>query len=61
MLSDYTIEFLRHIKDFFGVTFKIDYFNESDERDTDDKEKNSPKVRLTCVGIGYRNTNKRIN
>jgi len=60
MLSDYTIEFLRHIKDFFGVTFKIDYHKEDiDEEDEDEKEK-SPKVMLTCVGIGYRNTNKRI-
>ncbi|XP_063704441.1 probable RNA 3'-terminal phosphate cyclase-like protein [Culicoides brevitarsis] len=63
MLSEYTVAMLQHLKEFFDVTFKIDYHKDDDEMDDDEEENDensSPKVSLTCVGIGYKNTNKRI-
>lgn len=51
-LTDYTIWFLRHLREFLGITFKIEpYENEEGT--------GSSKVLLTCVGIGYTNINKR--
>jgi RNA 3'-terminal phosphate cyclase-like protein len=46
-LTDYTIEFLRHIKLFFGVTFKI-------EPDPETKT-----VLLTCLGAGFKNLSRK--
>lgn len=53
-LSDYLIWFLRHLKDFFGITFKLEPYESEDMEDND-----SQKVLLTCVGIGYTNISKR--
>lgn len=56
-MSQYTIGFLRHLREFFGITFKI-----SNPQELDDEEEasyGSQKVLLTCVGIGYTNINKR--
>ncbi|XP_060520014.1 probable RNA 3'-terminal phosphate cyclase-like protein [Cylas formicarius] len=54
-LTEYTIGFLRNLREFFGVTFKIEnYENEEDQGGTGSK-----KVLLTCVGIGYTNISKR--
>lgn len=58
MLSEYTVAMLQHLKEFFDVTFKINYHKQDDEEEMD--EEASPKVSLTCVGIGFKNTNKRI-
>lgn len=55
-LSDYTIHFLQHLRDFFGVTFKL----ENPKNEDDDDELNLYKVLMTCVGIGYSNINKRM-
>lgn len=61
-LSEYTISFLQHLKEFFGVMFKLSIHNSSDDDgdgDDDDAEVASHKVRMTCVGIGYVNISKR--
>jgi len=47
-LSPYGIETLRHIKEFFGVTFKV-------ETDMETKT-----VLCTCRGVGFRNLAKRV-
>lgn len=52
-LSEYSIWFLRHLREFLGITFKLDpYENEMEGS-------GSEKVLLTCVGIGYTNISKR--
>lgn len=47
-LTPYTVSFLRHVKDFFGLTFKL----------TPDAPPATTVV-LTCLGVGYRNLAKR--
>lgn len=59
ILSEYTVAMLQHLKDFFDVTFKINYHRE-DLTENVYEEVESPKVSLTCVGVGFKNTNKRI-
>ncbi|CAH1366757.1 unnamed protein product [Tenebrio molitor] len=54
-LSEYAIGFLRHLKEFFGATFKLEHH----EPDEENSGTGSQKVVLTCVGIGYKNINKR--
>ncbi|XP_053610211.1 probable RNA 3'-terminal phosphate cyclase-like protein [Plodia interpunctella] len=53
-LSDYTISFLQHLKEFFGVMFKLEVV-----RDGSDEELSARRVKMTCVGIGYVNISKR--
>ncbi|RLU22671.1 hypothetical protein DMN91_004949 [Ooceraea biroi] len=50
-LTPATMQFLRDLRDFFGVTFKVEHVREEDEV--------LPQVRLICLGIGYTNMNKR--
>jgi len=57
-LSDYTVAFLRHLRDFFGVTFKLEHCKPGD--DEEDAGRGSNKIHMTCLGIGYSNMNKRI-
>lgn len=45
-LSPYTIEMLRHLRDFFGIKFKVD-------PDPDTKT-----VQLSCLGVGFINYSK---
>ncbi|XP_056259671.1 RNA 3'-terminal phosphate cyclase-like protein isoform X1 [Seriola aureovittata] len=52
-LSPYTIEFLRHIRDFFQIMFKIEV-----QKPLEDERKGGDKVLMTCVGVGYSNINK---
>ncbi|KAJ3182117.1 rRNA-processing endoribonuclease [Gaertneriomyces sp. JEL0708] len=47
-LSPFTIQYLRDIKAFLGVTFKI-------QPDHDTRQ-----VVLTCLGVGYTNVNKKV-
>ncbi|KAK5620593.1 rRNA-processing endoribonuclease [Crenichthys baileyi] len=54
-LSPYTIEFLRHIRDFFQVMFKIEV-----QKPLDDERKGGDKVLMTCVGVGYSNISKTV-
>lgn len=46
----FRIQFLRDLRDFFGVTFKIEQIKKEDE---------TSQVRLTCLGTGYTNISKR--
>eukprot|EP00095_Tigriopus_kingsejongensis_P008925 maker-scaffold199_size265817-snap-gene-0.14 protein:Tk08925 transcript:maker-scaffold199_size265817-snap-gene-0.14-mRNA-1 annotation:"rna 3 -terminal phosphate cyclase-like protein" len=56
-LSNYSIQFLRHIKDFFELRFKLE------THDSEEKEEElrfgCDKVMLTCQGTGYVNLSKR--
>nr|CAG4645520.1 EOG090X05X4 [Lynceus sp. MCZ IZ 141354] len=53
-LSTYTIEFLRHLRDFFGIMFKI----ETQQTEDEELRTGADKVLLTCVGVGYTNLSK---
>jgi RNA 3'-terminal phosphate cyclase-like protein len=54
-LSPYTIQFLRHLRDFFQVMFRL----EVEEASTgDEKISAADKVLLTCLGVGYTNINR---
>ncbi|KAF7265965.1 hypothetical protein GWI33_020703 [Rhynchophorus ferrugineus] len=54
-LTEFAIGFLRNLREFFGITFKIEHYeNEDDQGGTGGR-----KVLLTCVGIGYSNISKR--
>lgn len=55
-LSDYSISFLQHLREFFGITFKLDDYKPEDE---DEVIPGADKVLLTCIGIGYTNISKR--
>ncbi|XP_058833572.1 probable RNA 3'-terminal phosphate cyclase-like protein [Topomyia yanbarensis] len=61
-LSQYTVYFLQHLREFFGITFKLE--NADGEEDDDSMEEDgltgSNKVMLTCVGIGYSNYSKKV-
>jgi len=48
-LSPYTIQTLRHLRDFFGVTFKIE------------PEPETQTVLLSCLGCGYKNYAKTVS
>ncbi|CAH0398173.1 unnamed protein product [Chilo suppressalis] len=59
-LSDYTISFLQHLKEFFGVMFKLEAIvQESEESDDEEDMPLANKIKMTCVGIGYVNISKR--
>jgi len=47
-LSPYTLQYTRHLKDFFGTTFKIDLDN------------TTKTVIMTCMGVGFKNLSKRV-
>ena len=56
MLSNYTVNFLRHAKDFLGISFKLETFDPAaDDEDDRDLRLGGNKVLLTCVGTNYRN------
>lgn len=54
-LTPYTIQFLRHLKDVFGVMFKIQAQQSDDDNGAAGGEN---KILLSCVGAGYTNINK---
>ncbi|TMW47567.1 hypothetical protein DOY81_007352 [Sarcophaga bullata] len=56
-LSQYTVHFLQHLRDFFSITFKLENPEEDEEEET---VAGAQKVLLTCVGIGYTNISKRV-
>lgn len=61
-LSQYSITFLQLLREFFGITFKLDTFEEDKDIEDEDLDgvSSSPRVVLTCVGIGYSNITKRV-
>lgn len=60
-LTPFTVQFLRDLKTFFGVTFKVEDFKEGVQDEEDDEEEKSNKTKLhklSCLGTGYINLNK---
>lgn len=55
-LTEYSIALLQHLRDFFGITFKLAPYEPED----DSTENGANRVVLTCVGIGYSNISKRV-
>ena len=55
-LTQYTIEFLRHLRDFFGVMFKFEV--QEGNNDEPGYRVGDPKVLLTCVGVAFSNISK---
>ncbi|KAK2513884.1 Rcl1 [Columba guinea] len=53
-LSPYTIEFLRHLRSFFQIMFKIE------TKTPEEEHMGGEKVLMTCVGIGFSNLSKTI-
>lgn len=51
----FRIQFLRDLRDFFGIVFKLDMVNSEDPNDEEQR-----LVLLTCLGIGYTNINRRV-
>ena len=51
----YSIQFLRHLKEFFGVMFKIQAKQSDDDNSVAGGES---KILLSCVGAEYTNINK---
>ena len=66
-MSNYTVHFLRHLKDSFEIVFKLEtqkntQNNEitcNDEDGEDDLHMGANKVVATCVGVGFTNLSKR--
>ncbi|XP_022317975.2 RNA 3'-terminal phosphate cyclase-like protein [Crassostrea virginica] len=58
-LTPYTIQFLRHIYDFFDVMFKVEPQQVSEENE--DLRTGGEKLILTCVGVGYSNISKAVS
>ncbi|XP_012264455.1 probable RNA 3'-terminal phosphate cyclase-like protein [Athalia rosae] len=54
-LTQAMTQFLRDLRDFFGIVFKLDTAK-SDESTEDEQL----LISLTCVGIGYTNINRRV-
>jgi len=54
----YRIQYLRHIRDFFQVLFKVEAQTVSE--DDEDLKLGGEKLMLTCVGVGYSNLSKKI-
>lgn len=54
MSLPFRIEFLRHLKSFFQIMFKIETKPCGEER------KGGDKVLMTCVGIGFSNLSKTL-
>ena len=50
-----SIQFLRHLKEFFGVMFKIQAKQSDDDNSVAGEES---KILLSCVGVEYTNINK---
>ena len=59
-LSQYTISFLQLLREFFGVTFKLENYKDEILEEENEEEAGSTKVMMTCVGIGYSNISKRV-
>jgi 18S rRNA biogenesis protein RCL1 len=57
-LSPYTVQFLRHLRDFFGHTFKLESYKKSKEEE--ELNTGANKVLVTCLGIGFINLSKRV-
>ena len=54
----FRIQYLRHIRDFFQVLFKVDQQQPTEEEE--DLRLGGEKLILTCVGVGFSNVSKAI-
>ncbi|XP_061182618.1 RNA 3'-terminal phosphate cyclase-like protein [Saccostrea echinata] len=57
-LTPYTIQFLRHIYDFFDVMFKVEPQQIPEEEEL---RMGGEKLLMTCVGVGYSNVSKAVS
>jgi len=61
-IVSYRVQYLRHIRDFFGLVYKIDVrqpsFGSDNVLQEDDLMMGGDKVMLTCSGVGFRNLSK---
>ena len=57
----FSMEFLRHMRDFFQVMFKLDVEHLEHDDSQTEQRRGADKVILTCVGVGFRNLSKVIS
>lgn len=57
--SPYTIQLLRHMKEFLQVTFKLDSVNSKDSKS--EYKIGGQKIIATCIGVGFSNLSKTIS
>ncbi|XP_065834537.1 RNA 3'-terminal phosphate cyclase-like protein [Oscarella lobularis] len=58
-LTSYTVAFLRHLRDFYGVVFRIEPIRAQDNDDEDEETLELGKrYIMSCVGAGYSNLSK---
>lgn len=56
-LTSYSVEMLRHMKQFLGVTYRLEVI-ENKMKTEKGERKGRDKVLLTCIGVGFQNLNK---
>ena len=57
----FSVNALRHLKDFFEIQFKIDEWNRLQKEDDEELRLGSnEKALVTAMGIGYSNLNKTV-
>ena len=54
----FRIQFLRHLRDFFQVLFKMDVTKRDGDDDDADLRLGADKILMTCAGAGFKNLNK---
>lgn len=61
-LTPFSIQYLRDLKTFFGITFKVEehHVKSADEEDDEDEEEKTELYKLSCLGTGYININKTL-
>ena len=57
-LTPYTIQMMRHLKDFFNVMYKIDKLRVPTLNGVNDGQGSDQKYILTCMGVGFTNLHK---
>lgn len=57
-LTPYTIQMMRHLKDFFNVMYKIDKLRTPTLNEMDSGKGSDQKYIVTCMGVGFTNLNK---
>ena len=61
-LSPYTVQMLRHTRDFMELMFKLETYQSEEELEGGDDVRlrvGADKVLLTCVGVGFTNMSKK--
>lgn len=56
-LTPYTVQFMRHMKDFFNLMYKIDKVRQNPNSE-DRAQGSEQKYIVTCMGVGFTNLNK---